>query len=334
VPCFNLGAFVEAAVDSAVSQSFTDTEIVVVDDGSTDAATVAVLATLERPRTRVVRSANQGLPAARNLGIRESAGEIICCLDADDLLEPTWIERGLARLDADPDLAFVSHWMQTFGDESWAWTPGDCELATLLDVNSVNSAALVRRAVVDAVGGFDETMRDGCEDWEFWIRVTEAGFRGAIVPEVMYRYRRRPDSMSRRMNASDLRFELYSALMVRHEDAYAERLPDLVLEREAAFARAIHHVDALQSELALAVEPSVREREVERDAARRRAADLRLADDERLEVERHRAAAASRASHLHEVLARVDALEHSLSWRLTAPLRRIALWLRLRGPHR
>ena len=70
-------------------------------------------------------------------------------------------------------------------------------LSTLLDANTVNGAALVRRSAVEAVGGWDETMRDGLEDWDFWITLVERGYRGDIIPEILFRYRQRQDSMSR-----------------------------------------------------------------------------------------------------------------------------------------
>ena len=68
-----------------------------------------------------------------------------------------------------PRVAFVSHWLETFGDEHWTWKPDWCDLPSLLARNSVNGAALVRRAAFEAVAGYDEAMRDGCEDWDFWL---------------------------------------------------------------------------------------------------------------------------------------------------------------------
>ena len=102
-------------------------------------------------------------------------------------------------LDARPEIAFVSHWLETFGDEHWTWKPERCDLPSLLARNAVNGAALVRRNAFEAVGGYDESMREGCEDWDFWLRLVEQGFDGTIIPEVLFHYRRRADSMSREM---------------------------------------------------------------------------------------------------------------------------------------
>src|SRR6185436_1875524 len=116
-----------------------------------------------------LRSDNHGLPAAKNLGIAQTTGPYVCTLDADDKLDPTFLDKSVRALDADPSVAFVSHWLRTFGDETQEWTPTRCDFPALLDVNTVNGAALVRRQALEAVGGFDESMRDGCEDWDFWI---------------------------------------------------------------------------------------------------------------------------------------------------------------------
>ena len=178
IPCYNLGRYLDEAVESVLAQTFEDFEILVVDDGSTENET-------------------RRLPAAKNLGLAHTTGPYVCMLDADDRLDPCLLEKSVAALDGDSSIAFVSHWLRTFGDEVWEWTPTRCDAPALLDVNTVNGAALVRRSALDAVGGFDESMRDGCEDWDVWISLVERGFKGAILPEVLFHYRRRPESMSR-----------------------------------------------------------------------------------------------------------------------------------------
>src|SRR5262245_40475840 len=92
IPCFNLGGFIDEAVDSVLAQTFDDYEIIIVNDGSTDAATNAKLAHYDRPRTVVYTTENQRLPRARNFGIEKGRGQYVCCLDADDLFAPTYLE--------------------------------------------------------------------------------------------------------------------------------------------------------------------------------------------------------------------------------------------------
>jgi len=181
IPCYNLGEYLDAAVDSVLSQTFQDFEILIVDDGSTDPATQALLADYRRPGTRVMRTAHGGVSAARNLAIANTTGPYLCALDADDRLEPTYFAKAVPVLDADPTVTFVSCWLRTFGDESWEWKPERCDLPAILWEDTVLTAALVRRDAVAAVGGYDTQMPlQGAEDWDLWLTLVERGYRGVV----------------------------------------------------------------------------------------------------------------------------------------------------------
>jgi glycosyltransferase involved in cell wall biosynthesis len=328
IPCFNLGQFLGEAIDSVLQQTFQDFEIIVVDDGSTDDMTRRELEALAASKTRVIRSVNRGLSAARNLGMSHASGEYISALDADDRFEPTWLERGVELLDDQADVAFASHWLRSFGDEESEWKPVRCDLAILLDYNVMNGAALFRRSLVDQIGGFDESMREGCEDWEFWIRALAAGHRGAILPHVLYEYRRRPDSMSRTMNRGETHMRLYTSLVTRHPAQYSEHLLDLVLRRDWTFARLIRQIDAVREDLTRSLEPALEERRRELERAKERLAAVR--ERRRLECRLQELEAESDAANrlVRDVL-------QSRSWRLTSPLRRACerLGLAPRAPY-
>ena len=105
MPTYNHGRYIADAVHSILNQTFGDFEIVVVDDGSTD-DTPAILARVADPRLRVVRQENAGTPVARNRGRAEARGQYIAWLDSDDLWRPTFLERHLAVLEAEPELGF------------------------------------------------------------------------------------------------------------------------------------------------------------------------------------------------------------------------------------
>jgi len=366
VTCYNLGQYLEEAVDSVLEQTFKDFEIVVIDDGSTDPETVTRLKHLEGPRTRVIRIENRGLPGARNEGFRHSSGRLLCALDADDRLAPTWLEKAVAFLDANPHITFVSHWLRTFGDESADWTPDRCDLETLLTVNTINGAALVRREAMAQVGGYDETMVHGCEDWDFWLSLLERGFAGAIIPEVLFFYRRRHDSMSREMSKGDRFQALLETLVRKHEASYRQHIAGLVAAREADLARTRYEVTKLQMEHAATVEPQVARSRQRLSALRDKVsrvqreqvpatelnalrqtleeAHVRLAtaDAERHRLGRELAANAAEANRLRGELAvsaaeagrlntEVSDLRASLTWRLTRPVRAIVDWLRRPG---
>jgi glycosyltransferase involved in cell wall biosynthesis len=321
IPCYNLGRYLDEAVDSVLAQSFQDFDILVVDDGSTDPETCRLLADYRKPRTRILRAENRGLPGAKNLGVAHTTGPYVCALDADDRADPMLLERSVAALDEDPSLAFISHWLRTFGDETKDWTPASCDLPALLDMNTVNGAALVRRSAFDAVGGFDETMRDGCEDWDLWITLVERGFKGRILPEVLYYYRRRADSMSKLMVRGDGHLRLYRFLAQKHADSYRRHLSALLVRREEDICSLRRHVHDLELEYYQWMAPeiakqrddaAVRERKIARDRTHLEAA---------LEMARARAAALDAA--LDHARGDSDALRQSMSWRITAPLRAV-----------
>jgi glycosyltransferase involved in cell wall biosynthesis len=321
IPCFNHGRYLDEAVDSVLAQTFQDFEVVVVDDGSTDPDTVRLLQGYDRPRTRVLHQENRGLPGARNRGIRATGAPLVCALDADDRLAPEWFRKAVAVLESDPDLAFVSHWVETFGDEQGVWRPERCDLPALLDRNTVNGAALVRRAAYDAVGGFDESFRAGCEDWDFWLMLVERGYRGTILPEVLFYYRRRGDSMSRRMTEEDVYPDLFHAIVRKHRAAYDTHALDLLLGREAEFARLARECHDLTLEHDTWLEPTV--------VTHREALTLLAPREQAVRAELAREA--ERAGLLAALeAARADAalLRASWSWRITAPLRAVYGWMR------
>ena len=358
VTCFNLGAYLDDAVQSVLDQTFQEFDVVIVDDGSTDEVTTTLLARLSRPKTRVLRIENRGLSAARNIGAAATTGEYLCMLDADDLLSLDMLEKSVAALDEDRSVAFVSHWVRTFGDEHRDWTPTRCDLPALLDVNTVNGAALVRREAFEAVNGFDETMRDGCEDWDFWISLVERGFQGRILPEVLFHYRRRADSMSRVMMEGDRHPRIYARLVAKHSESYVRNLETLIGRRDQELAHLERHLNDLWLEEERVLRPAlVHAREdlalVERQAAaaeatrdRERAlsardaaiAELTRLSDETarrvsdLSAERDQLAASLTGAertlgemaqaNRHAAL-EVAALRASWSWRMTAPLRAI-----------
>lgn len=292
VTCWNLGAYLPETIRSIRAQTFTDYEICVVDDGSTDPVTMEVLGDLPSDIRRVTID-NRGLPAARNIGLRATSGEYVCTVDADDILSPRLLEKSVQRLDASTTVAFVSHWLRAFGDESWEWCPERCDFPDLLDVNTVNGSALVRRSVVEAVGGWDVTMRDGGEDWEFWIRVVAAGYSGEIIPEVLFEYRRRADSMSRLKFAGDGHAAVYRSIIERHPSLFRRHWPSLAARREGDVAGHRADTDRLEELIELDLEPAVQRARDDLDAVRLQAdrADREAA----LQSEREHLAATSSA---------------------------------------
>ncbi len=217
IPCYNYGAYLDEAVRSVCQQTLTSLEVIVVDDGSDDPATRAVLEHLlsDSPkavptgvsrdqRVRVIRQDNRGLAAARNRGIESARGEYVCCLDADDTIAPTYLEQAIAVLETDAAAGFVSSWVQFFGDDSSVWRTEDFDPERALIGNFTSVAAVFRRDDWQLAGGYSPTMAGGFEDWEFWIRLASLGRRGRTIARPLFRHRRHGLTMTHTAKAREL----------------------------------------------------------------------------------------------------------------------------------
>jgi glycosyltransferase involved in cell wall biosynthesis len=330
IPCFNLGEFLAEAVDSVLAQTCQDLEIVVVDDGSTDGRTNEILSTFSRPKTRVLRAPHAGLAAARNLGIARTSGDYLCALDADDRLEPTFLAKTTAVLDRDRSITFASAWLRTFGDEHWDWKPERCDLPTLLWEDTVLTAALVRRAAVEAVGGYDTAMPEqGDEDWDLWLTLVERGYRGVILPEILFEYRRRTASMSTVCWHGPGHLPLAGYRFEKHRDSYRTYLTDVLLHQDEETAALLRANDELERYITTEIEPVLASRRKELETLRARVSRLGPDDEQ--------SGAEARIRELEEALratsAEVSALRTSMSWQITRPLRDIYGWLLQRRPN-
>ena len=189
IPCYDSGATLDEAVQSALAQSWNDLEVVVVDDGSTDPATVALLDGAAWPRTRIIRQANAGPSAARNAGIRLATGEFILPLDADDRIDPTYVAKALAAFSEDPGLGVVYCKATRFGAAQGPWELPDYSLRELVIDNVIFVSGVFRKADWARVGGFDEHLRHGVEDYGFWVKLVNAGCRVRQLDEALFHYR-------------------------------------------------------------------------------------------------------------------------------------------------
>lgn len=337
IPCYNLGRYLDEAVDSVLAQSFDDFEILIVDDGSTDPGTRSLLHSYQKPRTSVFRTENRGLAAARNFLIEKARGELLCALDADDRLHPSFFEKATGAFDADPSLTFVSSWIEAFGAEEWTWRQDRCDLRALLSEDTVMTAALVRRDAVVAEGGYDEEMPSpGDEDWDLWIRLVKAGHRGVILPETLFYYRRRPGSMSRECTDGETHLALCRYLMEKHSDAFQEHLPEILLWKARENHGIAREVGELEDRVEGWLEPALkrRQQELRRLESRLEASEVSekgpggygTEEPNRLgkleaELLRQKQERGWLEQSLVAASAEIDALRSSRSWQVTAPLR-------------
>lgn len=338
VPCFNHGQYVRESVQSVFAQSWPSVEVIVVDDGSDDPATIACLREMSDLPIQLRRVPHGGLARARNAGIAAASGQYLCALDADDLLAPEFLHKAVTRLEADASLTFVSCWLEAFDREQWSWTPTRCDLPALLAECTVCTASLVRLPAVRAIGGFDEHMpHQGYEDWDLWISLVERGYRGTIIPEVLFRYRRLPGSMSAHLASPDVHRDLMQYLVGKHRDSYERHMTEVLQLQDEDIGRLLRSNQRMERQVTTWLEPEVERRRAElsrlqekvvqldaREASTQneKAMTARLtALEQQLDGERRRGAELAEA--LDERTQEVHALRTSKSWRITKPLRAV-----------
>lgn len=218
IPCYNDAKYIEQAVLSALNQTYSNIEVIIVDDGSA-AETKVVLKRLESKVTKLITQENQGQSTARNVGIREARGDYILTLDSDDYFEPTFCEKAIVLL-KDANVKLIATYMIRFNDkgtiDEYRHSGGD--LATLILNNQATGSVLFRKNDFTRIGGYDESMRNGFEDWEFYIRMLQDGGVISVIKEPLFSYRVRENSTTSRANKK--KYELLRYIYTKHHNLY------------------------------------------------------------------------------------------------------------------
>lgn len=223
IPCYNAGRYLEEAVQSALAQTYADVEIVIVDDGSPDLSTKSLLEQAGWPRTRIVHQSNAGPAAARNRAVREAVGDYILPLDADDTIEPEYVAKAVAVLDARPEVGVVYCRAKKFGAEQGPWCLPDYTLRELVIDNVIFVTALYRKTDWAAIGGYNEALRHGVEDYEFWVKMVHLGREVVQLDDYLFNYR--VQQRSRTTSFQDGRTNVvatYADIFRANRDFYAE----------------------------------------------------------------------------------------------------------------
>lgn len=238
VPCHDDGSLAVHAVASVREDE--PVEIVVVDDGSTDPATLEALDGLRADGVRVLGRKNAGPAAARMAGVAATRAPCVYPLDSDDLLEPGALATMADALDAaPPEAAFAWGDYLVFGDYDGRYrAPKDFLPWTLTYVNVYPVCSLIRRDALLKAGGWQWRAY---EDWALWLRFVELGFTGVRVDRVVYR--RRLHGSARRLHADRKRHaDVYAELKASHPDAFGKRADLRARERPPLWKRAVYPV--------------------------------------------------------------------------------------------
>jgi glycosyltransferase involved in cell wall biosynthesis len=220
IPCFNDGSTVDASIQSALDSG--PSEVIVVDDGSTDVATRDRLEEHRRRGVTVVRIDNSGPAAARTSALEHVSTPFLFNLDADDELLPGALSRLYEVMSHHPSLDVVWGDYRMFGERAYTLQTSDYIDGWLLTfVNDLPVSALFRTETLRAVGGW---RTGGYEDWDLWMSLAERGASGWRVPIPVFRYRTRPASAMRGRARDESRHDVvFASLRARHASLFEHR---------------------------------------------------------------------------------------------------------------
>lgn len=238
ITSFNQKSMIYEAVYSLCRQTARPKRIIIVDDGTTDEMSIHILEEIEADSNLpvpvlIVRQPNKGVSAARNRGIREAEAPFVLVLDGDDSLEPTFVEEVSKLLYGNTSMVAASSWLQTFGVLESVVRPHGGDVAAFLARNCCPATHIFRREAWRKCGGYDETMRSGFEDWDFFLSMLEAvpGTYIGIVEKPLINYRTTPASSN--IKSMDKRLQIMRYIVEKHINIYKEHITEAILGIEA-----------------------------------------------------------------------------------------------------
>ena len=234
ITAFDQGDTIAEAVASVLAQTRRPERVIVVDDGSTDAASSDVLDRLPAG-VRVIRRTNGGVAAARNTGLAALDTGLAAVLDGDDAWEPDFLAATVPLLE-EPATVAASSWLQMFGVATAEVRPGGGPVTNFLAHNACPASAVFRVRDWASAGGYAESMIHGFEDWDFFLELLRAeGSEVAVVPRPLIRYRTRPASLN--VRSMEHRQERFAEIIAHHRDTYLGHLEEALLGLEETSIR-------------------------------------------------------------------------------------------------
>lgn len=245
ITSFNQGTMILEAVESLCAQTLLPQKIIIVDDGSTDECSIRVLKDMEQRSDlpipiMIYYQENGGVSAARNAGIKKVHSPMVLVLDGDDKLEPGYIEKVSQLLRDNPSMVAASSWMHTFGALDSIVCPAGGNINPFLSRNCCPATHILRRDVFEQCGGYDESMRSGFEDWDFFLSMLETspGSWIGIVNQPLIQYRTAPASPN--IKSMNKRLELMRFMIKKHVSSYHDHIVDALLGIEAISNARLH----------------------------------------------------------------------------------------------
>jgi glycosyltransferase involved in cell wall biosynthesis len=219
VPCYKQAEFLDECIISVIKQTFQNWECIIIDDGSPDnTEEVSKEWCKKDSRIKYYKKINEGLSKARNYGIGLAAGKYILPLDADDKIGKQYMELALPLFEENDNVKIVYCRAELFGSMRGEWRLLKYSFKKLLTINMIFCSAFFPKIEWERIGGYDINMKEGLEDWEFWINMLSNGGEVKKIDSVQFFYRKKQVSMS---SNTKLKFEnISNYICEKHMSVY------------------------------------------------------------------------------------------------------------------
>lgn len=227
IACFNDPCVVKA-VNSASLQTYSNKEIIVIDDGS-NGETKNAIKTVEKHIDILITQQNYGQSIARNNGIKKANGDYILNWDSDDFFEPSFCEKAIKHFQEDENIKIVSCYAQRFNEKGKIddFIPKGGDISSFLFSNAALGSAMFLKKDWLECGGYEEKLPIlGFEDWELYIQLLKKGGYAYIIPELLFNYQVRHGSTTQRIKA--LKEEKFKVIINKHSELYKENIEKLI----------------------------------------------------------------------------------------------------------
>lgn len=190
IPCYNHGNYIQETVNSILTSTYPNIEIVIVNDGSTDKYTNKILVELSNKydNIKVITTENQGTAGACKVAVENSTGDFILPMGSDDKIHPNYIEKAVEILNNNPNIGIVYCNAEFFGEKVGPWILPPFSIEQMKHGNCIFCAALYRKEDYDKTEGYHADMRYW-EDYDLWLSLLELGLEVYKLPEVYFYYR-------------------------------------------------------------------------------------------------------------------------------------------------
>lgn len=229
IPVYNTAQYIEQCIESILNQSYENIELILVDDGSNQ-KTKNKIKELSDKVNIILTQENQGQSTARNNGIKKATGDVLLVLDSDDYFEPNFCKKAIEFLKNTKNTKIITCNCNIINEEGkiiGGFNPVGGDISKMILNNTAMGSCMFKKREWSLAGGYDENMRSGFEDWEFYIRLLSTGGNVYVIPELLFNYRKCIQSTTTKAN--EVKYDLLKYIYKKNEDIYKKYFNNFIL---------------------------------------------------------------------------------------------------------